>query len=252
MVDDSAIPIVIPPAGISKRSALPGSVLSFDGGLRSPHETVVAIVGDLTSENLSGRMASLGSTEAAHVQTRQLLHLRRCSSSCRCLLGAGWDLPGLIAKSSGVTWFFIGMVGMWLTCILLRGTTLHFNEVATHEMAHVWTGLMFLGEAELIKVKGRVTPESSSGKTDWGLHNREIFWVSIAPYSFPLFGHPSADPQAASFRPNATCLTGAECRPGHCLHLQLPLRPVSLRPAERPGYAGCATRPASNRATDRS
>ena len=110
------------------------------------------------------------------------------------LLAALWA-EGAVFLSSlpnprSLLWFGIGMGGMLLLCILLRGTTLHFNEVATHEMAHAWTGLMFLGEADMIRVEGRNTPESSSGETDWGLRNREIFLVSIAPYSFPLLAIP--------------------------------------------------------------
>ena len=94
---------------------------------------------------------------------------------------------GSLPKPQMLVWFFVGMVGMLLTCVLLHGIELDFTETATHEMAHALASEQFMGEPTYIKtnVPGAPPGETKPASSGWG-----TFWVAIAPYSFPLLAIP--------------------------------------------------------------
>jgi hypothetical protein len=113
------------------------------------------------------------------------------------LLAALWVEGALFLSSlpnpKALLWFGVGMVGMFLLCTLLRGTALHFSEVATHEMTHALVGLPFWGEAAYINVEARDQITHSGGETTWILPtatSHPPFLMLIAPYSLPLLAVP--------------------------------------------------------------
>jgi hypothetical protein len=108
------------------------------------------------------------------------------------LLAAVWVEGGLFLVSlpnpQALVVFFVGLVGMLLLCVVLRGSALHLAEGAMHEMTHALVGWPFMGEPVSMEVKA--DGASPSGKTKWISANRPNFIVSIAPYSFPILAIP--------------------------------------------------------------